>query len=359
MSARSDLTLELERAALLQVRRWFAELNDSLFSGRLQSPAFAFGDARVRLGQWIGDHREIRFARSLLVDHGWGVLVEVLKHEMAHQYVDEVLGGDKRPHGEQFRSVCFERGIDAAATGLPVGSPSDDAQARVLERVAKLLALADSPNVHEAENAMGAAQRLMLKHNIDVAQGPMASHYSFRQVGKPSGRVQESDRILSVILDEHFFVEAIWVPVWRPLENKRGSVLEICGAVDNLELAEYVHTYLTRTAEQLWKEHRKQLGIKSNANRRAFLSGVMSGFSEKLAAERAKNQREGLVWQGDPELRRYFRRRHPYIRTTRQGGRHDRETYRAGRDAGSKIVLRKGVSRGPSRGPALLKGRSS
>lgn len=358
MQHRADkLTQDLERAALHQVRRWFLELNASLFRERLRMPTLCFAESKHKLGEWCSQYRELRLSRALLVEHGWGVLVEVLKHEMAHQYVDEVLGGEHAPHGRLFKEVCHERGIDAGALGVPVAGHRGDAPTQVLERVAKLLALAESSNVHEAQNAMSAAQRLMLKHNIDTATSAVTARYSFRQLGKPTGRVQESERILSTILDAHFFVEAIWVPVWRPLENKRGSVLEICGSVENLELAEYAYDYLTRTAERLWNEHKREHGIKRNANRRAFLSGVMSGFSAKLEREKKKNERAGLVWRGDGDLHGYFRRRHPYIRTTRQGGRHDRDSYRAGHEAGGRIVLRRGVERGPSAGPRLLSGR--
>ena len=53
--------------------------------------------------------------------------------------------------------------------------------------------------------------------------------------------------ILAGILSDHFFVEVIWVPVWRPLDGKRGSVLEVCGSPANLELAEYVHAFVNHT----------------------------------------------------------------------------------------------------------------
>ena len=72
------------------------------------------------------------------------MLVEVLKHEMAHQFVDEVLGVHDEPdHGPVFRQVCDERGIDARAAGAP---DADRARDHVLDRIAKLLALAGSPN---------------------------------------------------------------------------------------------------------------------------------------------------------------------------------------------------------------------
>jgi hypothetical protein len=84
----------------------------------------------------------------------------------------------------------------------------------------------------------------------------------------------------------------------------------------------------------------------------------MTGFAKKLESERQRNHEAGLVWKGDAELSGYFRRRHPHIRWTRQGGRYDRDSYQAGREAGGKIVLRRGVSRGPSAGPKLLPGRT-
>lgn len=353
-----ELSVELERAALRQVRVTYIEYNHSLFGNQLRTPSFCWLDAAAELGVWRGEHREIGLARALLTKHGWGVLVEVLKHEMAHQYVDEVLReGAEGPHGPSFRRVCEERGIDARSLGLPVAQRGDTPEGRVLERVAKLLALAESPNAHEAQAAMSAAQRLMLKYNIDALLASGAHHYAFRHLGKPSGRVEESQRVLSSILSEHFFVEAIWVPVYRPVEQKRGSVLEICGTPHNLELAEYVHAFLTRTAQQLWLEHKKLHHIRRNAHRRAFVTGVMSGFSKKLEAERGKNQEAGLVWQGDAELLRYFRRRHPHVRWTRPSGRYDRETYYAGHEAGGKIVLRRGISEGATGGPKLLPGR--
>ena len=37
----------------------------------------------------------------------WPAVVEVLKHEMAHQYVHETLGlAHTPPHGEAFQSAC-------------------------------------------------------------------------------------------------------------------------------------------------------------------------------------------------------------------------------------------------------------
>jgi hypothetical protein len=359
MEARTErLSEELERAAIHAIVRSWDDLNGSLFRFELKRPTFMLVESSARLGRWHGGLRMIELGRSLLLEHGWGVLVEVLKHEMAHQYVDEVLGQpDDAMHGAVFRLVCEERGIDASAAGLPRAAQANPVDQHLLERIAKLLALAESSNEHEAQAAMSAAQRLMLKYNIDLAISGRQSAYRFRHLGTPTGRVSEAQRILAGILSDHFFVQTIWVPLWRPLLGKRGSVLEICGSEANLELADYVHAFLNVTAERLFREFRKS-GKARGAKRLTFIAGVMSGFRDRLERERKKSKSEGLVWVGDPALDGFFRRRHPRIRWTRYAVGHGSEAYARGREAGAKIVLHRGISSNSSgSAPRLLPAR--
>jgi hypothetical protein len=349
MDASEQLRLELERAALRAIHSTYEHLNGSLFRFRLRVPGLELSEPGERLGRWVPAHRSIELSRALLFEHGWGVLEEVLKHEMAHQYVDEVLGvRDEPAHGPAFRQVCFERGIDARAAGAPLGATEGDDKNPVLDRIAKLLALAESPNEHEAQAAMSAAQRLMLKHNIEAAVSGGTSSYRFRHLGKPSGRISEHERRLAVLLDQHFFVQVIWVPVWRPLEAKRGSVLEVCGSRDNVELAAYVYDFLMYTADALYRADRKQRGDRSHAARRKFLAGVMAGFHQRLDRERKRSEAEGLVWVGDAELKGYFRRRHPHVRWSQHSMSTSGEAYARGQTAGRNIVLHRGVKSGAS-----------
>ena len=64
------------------------------------------------------------------------------------------------------------------------------------------------------EAAMSAARRLMLKHNIAQATAPGSGRYTFRHIGRPTGRRSAAERILGLILSEHFFVEVIWTHVY-------------------------------------------------------------------------------------------------------------------------------------------------
>jgi predicted SprT family Zn-dependent metalloprotease len=349
------LGAELEACLVRELRTTYEELNYTFFRRRLAPPAIALSDAPSRLGRWVLAERTIEIARRLVLTQPWGVVVEVLKHEMAHQFVHEVLGkSDEAAHGPAFREVCERLGIDESAAGMPSAATSDE-DGRILGRIAKLLALAESANVNEAQAAMNAAQRLMLKYNLEtVGTGKRAQAYGFRHLGKPTGRVNEAERLLGAILGGHFFVEVIWVPVYRPTEGCRGTVLEVCGTPANLEMAAYVHAFLTHSAEHLWRDHKRARGIRGDRDRRTFLSGVMVGFLEKLNAQLTVSTEQGLIWAGDADLETFYRKRHPRISNVRHSGQRRTEAHHHGREAGRSLVLHKPVQGGPSGGVKLL-----
>lgn len=349
-----SLSLALETALLNELREQYRLLALAHFKGSLRLPQIELVASRARLGRWIEATRTIELSRPLVLSEPWGVVVEVLKHEMAHQYVCEVLGErTETPHGPRFRAICEKLAIDAAASGMPE-APASDEQRKIGDRIARLLALAESPNIHEAEAAMAAAQRLLLKYNIELRDARAAQGYVWKHLGQPTGRTTEAERVLSLLLGKYFFVEAIWIPVYRPALGKRGSVLEICGSSENVAIAEYVHGYLVTTAERLWKEHKARLGIRKDRDRRTFLAGVMTGMNDKLAREAKKSEQAGLVWIADADLSRYFRKRHPHVRHVRYAGQRRSEAYAHGREAGRNIVIHKGIQDRPTERGWLL-----
>jgi hypothetical protein len=356
MKPDAELTAALEAALVRELRAAWWQINVSFFKSVLSAPTFELVPTRATLGRWVPRTRTIEISRALVVGEQWTAVVEVLKHETVHQYVHEVLREtDQTAHGAAFRTVCARLGVDARASGVPAPKLRD-AKDKVVDRIARLLALAESPNRYEAEAAMAAAQRLMLKYNLDAATAQQSRSYDFAHLGRPTGRVLEHERLVAMILGKHFFVEAIWVPVYRPLQGKRGSVLEICGSRPNLAIAEYVHAFLHQTAERLWCEHQRERRIASNLQRRSYLAGVMTGFADKLRAQSAKSRGEGLVWAGDGELARYFRQRHPHVRHVRHVGQRRTDAWGHGREAGREIILRRPIEEAPTARGRLLKG---
>lgn len=348
---RAALSAELETLLVREIANEWARLNWAHFGRRLRTPVFALVDAHSILARWLRETRTIEVSRELACLRPWGELVEVLKHEMAHQYVDEWLGVvDETPHGPSFQKVCAMLGIDARASGLPTAV--DPSSARVLDRIKRLLSLAASENAHEAETAMRTARKLMLEHNLAEVAVRAERGFVHRHLGKPTGRRGDHERYLASILSNHFFVETIVVGVYRPLEGKPGSVLEVIGTETNVEMAAYVYDFLLHAAERLWTEHKREHRIRSDRERRSYLSGVMRGFLDKLDAEKRAQASTGLVWAGDPALDRFYEKRHPRVRTVTTQGRAHHDGFTHGRAAGRELVLHKPVASGSSGGPA-------
>jgi Protein of unknown function (DUF2786)/SprT-like family len=343
--AEGELTAALEIALVRELRAAWRQVNEAYFRSRLTAPTLELVATRQTLGRWVPNTRTIEISRRLVIEQPWSTVIEVLKHEVAHQYVHEILGeSGQTPHGRAFR-----------ASGMPATTGAEDD--KVVDRIARLLALADSPNRHEAEAAMAAAQRLMLKYNLDAERARSAATYGYAHLGTPTGRIREDERLVAMILGKHFFVEAIWIPVYRPIEGKRASVLEICGTRANLAIAEYVHGFLHATAGRLWLEH-KATRRTSDHDRRTYLAGVMVGFADTLARQDAKSRSEGLIWIKDGDLVGYFRRRHPYVRHVRHTGQRRTEAWALGRKAGQTIVLHRPVQATATSRGRLLPGKT-
>ncbi len=347
----TPLSTELEAALVRELPSWHTLLNHRQFHARLRPPVFTLSEATSRLGAWVRSTRRIELSRPFVLDRPWPEVMGVLAHEMAHQFVDEVLQiHEEVAHGETFRRVCEERGIDARAGGAPVALGLGGAEVdRVLERVRKLLALAGSPNQHEAEAAMRRAHELMLRHNIEAAQARAATLFELRHLGEPLKRASRVEVDVVNLLVEFFFVKAIRIPVYVPRHGVRGAVFELAGTRANVEMAVHVHAFLLATAERLWRDNRGDARVRSGHDRGSYRAGVVRGFREKLDGERTELQGTGLVWLGDSRLEDFYRARYPRITRRRRSVRIS-AAHEAGREAGREIVLHRPIEHGPGDG---------
>jgi hypothetical protein len=351
-----QLGAELEAALLRELGSRYLYENTTRFDGALRTPVIALTDTAKTLGRWVPAGRCIEIARAFVLAAPWHDVLAVLLHEMAHQYVDEVLRvGDETAHGETFRRVCADFDIDARAAGAPVvtATLTDVEGDRVLERIRKLLALAGSDNQHEAELAMQKAHALMLRHNLAA----IAAERTFyvRQLGGTQQRVDRLESAILGLLAELFFVKVIILPVYSPRLGVRTKAYELSGTRPNVEMAEHVYTFLRATAGRLWQQNRTDKRVRSGRDRLSYQVGVILGFRDKLVAERRVLKTEGLVWVGDADLDKFYRARHPRISTRRQTTRYN-GAHSAGREAGRTVVLHKPVTPSSSAGgPRLLR----
>ena len=275
-------------------------------------PGFAVIETRRILGQWVeAPVREIRLAARLILEHPWYAVVEVLKHEMAHQLAAEVLGdAGETAHGESFRAACRLLGVSPAASMRTV--PLDEAVLgenkeagatdAIVLRVKKLLALAGSPNRNEAERAMAKAHELMIKYNLKQMHGEHAlpDEYFAVRVGKAALRHALDSHALATLLRDFYFVKVIWIPTYVIDREKMGRVLEICGSRGNVQLACYVHDYVRRYIEDEWRTCR--VVSRKRNGKRDFALGVIRGFREVLDRQSAAPETRALVRAGDSRL---------------------------------------------------------
>ena len=345
----------LHPAWLAELRRAWTDFNARHLGGRLQPPVLQIDRGELRLGRWEPEARLLSLAHHHIWTHAWDEVLGTLKHEMAHQYVDEVLGGDERPHGPQFARACQLLGIDARASGTPRDREADE-QSKTLRRVQKLLALATSANRHEAEAAMAAANTLLLRYNLELPQGGPPLGYGARRLGASAAALPLDWKLVGAILAEFFFVECIWTTTYNPRRDRHERVLEVMGSEANLEMAGYVHDFLHASTDRLWRLEHRTLEL-PGSRKREYTAGVLLGFRDKLRQERKRNAEVGLVWLGDPDLQRFVRNRHPYIRAMAKSGVRRSQAHEAGRAAGQRLTLQRPVHEQTTRGRALPPGR--
>ncbi|HEY3353604.1 MAG TPA: DUF2786 domain-containing protein [Polyangia bacterium] len=331
--------------------------------GRELKPTVIAVVAMQPYGRWEPATRTILIADHLIRDHAWRVVLEVLKHEMAHQYVDEVLApAAPRPHGDAFQDACRRLGVPAwaaAATGqLPAalaGSAPQvlsDEEERLLRRAEKLLALAGSDNEHEAQLAMERAQALFARHNLEALRHRRGAAMTSAIIRLGRRKVFAHEQLIAGLLIEHFFVYVVSFNDYDARDCVEYRAFDVMGTPENVAMAEYVFQFLRRAADELWSRH---AAGHDRAHKTSFQRGVINGFSQQLRQTATANAAaaSGLAPRTATALIAAGRRRieetigkERYPRTVRRasgGGRFDRGSFAAGEDHGRRIVLHKGV----------------
>lgn len=125
------------------------------------------------------------------------------------------------------------------------------ADARIIERIQKLLSLATSPNEHEAASAAAKAQALMLEHDLAMDQveakvdkrvtGIGETRHHLRQRGKPGNWKIALYSAVGETSD-----------CWVYVGSTSGTLI---GRRVDIQLAEYLFAYLVTTLERLQKEY--------------------------------------------------------------------------------------------------------
>jgi hypothetical protein len=330
-------------------------LDSSLAEG-MRMPSFALADMKKTLGRWSREKREICLSRDFVHNHGWGDIREVLLHEISHQLAHEALGAlHDPPHGPQFQRACHLLRANPKASGRyrPLSErilqESSSTQDKILLKVKKLMALAESSNQHEAELAMAKAHQFISRHNVDLLAHEQQRDFVSLFLGAPGLRHFREDYTLSALLQDFYFVYAIWVPAYVLEKGKMGRVLEISGTVQNTTIAAYVHDFVRGFVDVRWSQYNQSRRL--NRHRKTdFAIGIIKGFRGKIESQ-PKNRstaatHRSLIKIRDPMLIEYAAHRYPYTRSVgRRASTGDAGVLNDGIKLGKELVISKGITR--------------
>jgi hypothetical protein len=338
----------------------------------MTTPLVEIGEASGYWGKWWPSRRTIVISARLVRQHPWEVVLNVFRHEMAHQLVSQTHGAAPA-HGDFFATACEQLGVPpeyrSAGGALPDSHPlpdplNHDRPRALLEKVRKLLALSESANEHEALLAMRKARELLDQHRLPLPGEQ--SEYCSLVINLGRRMVSSHHRAIASILMDHFQVEVVLASTYDAAVCDTFKCLDLIGRPGQVKVAEYIFHFLENRLVRLWENQRRLRpgGGRTAAN--SYRLGVLKGFREKLAGERkgaagrrpteAVNSMEILpVRMGDPERDRFLSCRYPRLRSSR--GRSvavDHAHYQAGQEEGRRLELRAGLERSRVAAPLSL-----
>ena len=360
--------LEYRRKWLYQLQTEFKQIC-CWYRISLAVPAFEIRDSTATLGLWSPASRTISISETLINEHSWDAVINVLKHEMAHQYVHEYMNrGMEQPHGPSFKEACEKLGVlfpFNTATGntpkvfsadkTPKSNPEYE---RKVNKVRKMLSLAGSGNRHEAEAAMSKANSFIRKYNLERLDSVATSSYSYEIINTGKKRLHIIERRIASLLMDYFYVDIVYSELFDPECLESFKTIEMLGTCENVAFARHVYGFLHHRADLLWKNYRKNSKVPGKL-RKTYILGLLQGFREKLAKEEERKSLpvklsagrgphktiSGLVVAEDPGLAEFTNRRFPRLRKVqyRSSGIYCTNTYTAGKKEGRKITINKTV----------------
>jgi polyhydroxyalkanoate synthesis regulator phasin len=181
---------------------------------------------------------------------------------------------------------------------------------QIIDKIQKLLALANSSNEHESQAAARMAQTLLTKHNLTMTEiEKESSDYTSELVDTGRQRQDPAWKFIQSLLREFFFIEIVQTK--RKDMDKNYKIVEhhcyvIFGQPHNVIIAKYVRDFLTRSFRDLFLKYKKESGRK-DASRNSFYLGVFKGLHEQLKSARMGAEEEtGLVVVKDSNLHQFI-----------------------------------------------------
>jgi hypothetical protein len=244
---------------------------------------------------------------------------------------------------------------------------------KIIERIQKLLALAQSSNVHESATAAGQAAKLMAEHELDMAD--LQQHAAQKEAPEAielnvamASASKQVDRWRGLLADgiaSGFGCHIWWHRYWAEINGTRAVVaqLRILGRKSNVQTCVYLYSYLekevARLAHEAWAAQvPRPLASAAVRWRNSFQMGAASEIAKRIKEMRAEVNRAAscdasrstalvVVQQRQEEVTKAYADFSRKARLRSMGAashKTDVDAYLRGRDAGAEVSL--GVDNG-------------
>ncbi|MDR3135106.1 MAG: DUF2786 domain-containing protein [Deltaproteobacteria bacterium] len=354
------------------------------FGTKLPPVTIDIFDSATLWGQWKPEIRVILMNSRLILGYPWDVTLGIFYHEIAHQVVSDLYparAANEPTHGPTFQHICdllqlqplYRHSNVDLDNGKPLPShlgPKTQSNENnpLIVKIKKLLALSGSPEPHEAEAALTKASELMARHNIDsMTLMADADDYEIWRIDLNTKRTDRKSYLISVILQEHFFVHAIFNNLYDPRLCCYLKSVDLIGRPVNLSMAKHVFYYLSERVESLWEAHKPLAafaGEKGLGAKTAFISNLLIGLRKKLLKAEAERQKEAShahdgngpaknftpsdYLASDPKFKDFLKENFPTLHTSK--GQTSRAyapfSSSAGKKAGEELDIYKPIAEG-------------
>jgi len=188
----------------------------------------------------------------------------------------------------------------------------------IIEKIRKLLALANSPNENESASALAKARELQRQYAISNKDLETAE-YQERFFQRPWRSMPKAIPSIFTILRDFFKVYPIYL--MTPSKAEYGVCWVLVGKGHDILIAEYVFIHLLRSSRKAWLKYSK--GFPKRLKRatvirrhEAFIFGFFHEIAVRLLVQNEAWYNEtGIVLREDLKLKSWVQQRHGDIKT--------------------------------------------
>lgn len=265
------------------------------------------------------------------------VLMDIAGHELAHA-ITSLEYPQASPHGPEFKEVCRILGIESNSPTANI-QKEFGAVSNTLNKIKKLLALSESPNMNEAQSALMKAKSLMRDYGISERVTDSSDEKIFRTILTSYN---------SLTVDKNTLIQVVSqiVDVWMIHSYANDSkVVYAHGTKSECEIAGYLWDYLEREFARLYKEARMR-GEFSGHAKSSFYYGILKELESRFAQQKAESGEWALTSYSKEN--RHLAVKYIYPSTTfskkttytRNG---NKDAYSSGKKAGQGVRIHSGI----------------